>query len=229
MSKSLLSESKRFLQLAFNGDINTVRSILPPIRAALGSSRNVFIEAGTPFIKRYGTSGIREISRLWGGTVVADLKIVDGAMGEIQTAVNAGAKAITVLGSAPVETLNLFIQICKSKNLISMVDMLGVSDSLKVLRKLKLAPDIVVLHKGRDEESTKGKTIPYKEINKIRSKFSCLISAAGGIDLREARSAVFNGADVVVANIVSSSDPWTGIDSSGDVASTAKKFLDTIT
>jgi len=31
-----------------------------------------------------------------------------------------------------------------------------------------------------------------------------LISAAGGVDLKEARSAIFNGANIVVANIVDS-------------------------
>ena len=55
-----------------------------------------------------------------------------------------------------------------------------------------------------------------------------LISAAGGIDLREARSAIFNGADIVVANIVSGTDPWTGISSEEDVAGISRKFLTTI-
>ncbi|MFH1622614.1 MAG: hypothetical protein ABIA97_05810, partial [Candidatus Omnitrophota bacterium] len=93
---------------------------------------------------------------------------------------------------------------------------------------LKTPPDVVVLHKGRDEETTRGKVIKYKHINKIRSKYAVLISAAGGIDLREARSAIFNGANIVVANIVSSDDPWTGISSDSDVKTIAEQFLKTI-
>ncbi|MBD3329817.1 hypothetical protein GF357_04980 [Candidatus Dojkabacteria bacterium] len=226
--EKMLDDSERYLQLAFNGDISQARAIIPNLRSTLSNRSQVFIEAGTPFIKRYGAAGIREISRMWSGVVVADLKIVDGARREIALAVSSGARALTALGNSPKETLDLFIKICKSQRLISMIDMLGVAEPLKVLRKMKSPPDIVVLHMGRDEENTKGKTIPYKQVNKIRSKFSCLISAAGGIDLKEARSAIFNGADIVVANIVSSSDPWTGIKSTGDVASVAQDFLDTV-
>ncbi len=97
-----------------------------------------------------------------------------------------------------------------------------------VLLKLKQPPNVVVLHKGRDEETTRGKVIKYKHINKIRSKYNVLISAAGGVDLREARSAIFNGANIVVANIVTSDDPWTGIPSHEDVEEIAKQFLSTI-
>ena len=109
-----------------------------------------------------------------------------------------------------------------------MIDMLGVEEPLKVLLKLKKPPTVVVLHKGRDEENTRGKVIKYKHVNKIRSKFDVLISAAGGIDLREARSAIFNGADIVVANIVAEEDLWTGISSGEDVAGIARQFLTTI-
>ena len=110
----------------------------------------------------------------------------------------------------------------------AMIDMLGVKDPLKVLLKLKKPPMVVVLHKGRDEEGTRGKIIEYKHINKIRSKYDVFISAAGGIDLAQARSAIFNGADIVIANIVSPEDPWIGISSEEDVAGVARQFLTTI-
>ena len=132
------------------------------------------------------------------------------------------------MGSAPTETLNLFIETFESLNMDSMIDMLGVKEPLKVLLKLKKPPSVVVLHKGRDEEGTRGKVIEYKNINKVRSKYDVLISAAGGVDLAQARSAIFNGADIVVANIVSPEDPWIGISSEEDVAGMANRFLATI-
>lgn len=52
-----------------------------------------------------------------------------------------------------------------------------------------------------------------------------LVAAAGGIDLDGARSAVFNGADIVVANIVRPEDNWTGISTSNDITAMAKGFL----
>jgi 3-keto-L-gulonate-6-phosphate decarboxylase len=86
----------------------------------------------------------------------------------------------------------------------------------------------MVLHRGRDEEATRGKVIQYKHVNRIRSKFDVLISAAGGVDLREARSAIFNGANIVVVNLVHPSDPWEGISTESEVAAMAEAFLTTI-
>ncbi len=220
----MLEHKKRYLQLAFNDDIWQVRRILP----SMPFNDRILIEAGTPFIKKEGLRGISAISSLWRGEIVADLKTLDGAVAEVDFVNNAGATAATVLGNAPTETLNLFIDSCEKNKMDSMIDMLGVEEPLRVLMKLKKPPTVVVLHKGRDEESTRGKVIKYKHINKIRSKFDVLISAAGGIDLREARSAIFNGADIVVANIVSKEDPWTGISSEEDVAGIARQFLTTI-
>ena len=85
-----------------------------------------------------------------------------------------------------------------------------------------------VLHRGRDEEGTRGKVIQYRHVNRLRSKFDVLISAAGGVDLREARSAIFNGANIVVVNIVSPGKPWQGIPADSDVGEMARQFLDTI-
>ena len=220
----MLERKKRYLQIAFNYDIDQVRRILPTIPF----NDRILIEAGTPFIKREGLRGISTISNIWKGGIVADLKTLDGAVDEVNFVDNSGATAATVLGSAPIETLNLFIDACEKNKLDSMIDMLGVEEPLKVLLKLKKPPTVVVLHKGRDEESTRGKVIKYKHINKIRSKYDVLISAAGGIDLREARSAIFNGADIVVANIVSPEDPWTGISTETDVKEIAEQFLRTI-
>ena len=220
----MLEHKKRYLQIAFNDNIEQVRRILPSIPL----NDRILIEAGTPFIKKEGLRGISYISSIWRGGIVADLKTLDGAVKEVNFVNNAGATAATVLGSAPTETLNLFVDTCEKNKIDSMIDMLGVEEPLKVLLKLRKPPTVVVLHKGRDEESTRGKIIQYKHINKIRSKFDVLISAAGGIDLSQARSAIFNGADIVVANIVSEDDPWTGISSEEDVAGIARQFLATI-
>jgi len=220
----VLEHKKRYLQIAFNYDIDQVRRIL----STIPFNDRILIEAGTPFIKREGLRGISIISSIWKGGIVADLKTLDGAVDEVNFVDNSGATAATVLGSAPIETLNLFIDTCEKNKLDSMIDMLGVDEPLKVLLKLKKPPTVVVLQKGRDEESTRGKVIKYKHINKIRSKYDVLISAAGGIDLREARSAIFNGADIVVANIVSPEDPWTGISAETDVKEIAEQFLKTI-
>lgn len=220
----MLDQKKRYLQIAFNYDVGLVRRILPTIVP----SERILIEAGTPYIKREGLAGIHAIRRLWRGHVVADLKTSDGAIGEVDMVRSAGATAATVLGSSPPEALDLFIARCAQLGMVSMIDMLGVCDPLQVLMGLKKPPDVVVLHRGRDEESTRGKVIQYRHVNRVLSKFDVLISAAGGVDLKEARSAIFNGASIVVANLVRPGDPWVGISTESDVGEMARQFLSTI-
>ncbi len=228
----MLDQKVRYLQIAFNYDAGMVQQLLPTIaRSVLELPRGrerIFIEAGTPYIKREGAAGIRLIRSLWPGHVVADLKTSDGALGEVDMVRAAGATAATVLGGSPTEALDLFIARCAELGMVSMVDMLGVNDPLKVVMRLRTPPDVVVLHRGRDEETTYGKVIQYRHVNRIRSKFDVLISAAGGVDLKEARSAIFNGASIVVVNLVRPGDPWAGISTAGDVGAMARQFLATI-
>jgi bifunctional enzyme Fae/Hps len=220
----IFDNKTRYLQIAFNYDVGMVVRILPRIV----KSERILIEAGTPFIKREGGDGIRAIRRLWRGHLVADLKTVDGAMGEVQMVRSAGATAATVLGNSPTEALDLFIAHCTELKMASMIDMLGVADPLRVLMRLKKPPDVVVLHRGRDEENTRGKVIQYRHVNRVRSKFDVLISAAGGVDIKEARSAIFNGANIVVVNLVRPGDPWEGIRTDTDVGTMARQFLEMI-
>jgi bifunctional enzyme Fae/Hps len=220
----MLDSKTRYLQIAFNYDVGLVRQVLPSIE----ESDRILIEAGTPYIKREGMNGVRTIRRIWDGVVVADLKTVDGALDEVDMARSAGATAATVLGNSPTETLDLFITRCVDLEMISMIDMLGVRDPLKVMMRLKKPPDVMVLHRGRDEEGTRGKLIQYRHVNRVRSKFDVIISAAGGVDVKEARSAIFNGANIVVANLVRPGDPWAGISTDSDVAAMAHQFLTTI-
>jgi len=220
----MLDNKSRYLQIAFNYDIRMVKRLLPRIPL----NGRILIEAGTPYIKREGMAGIRYIRRLWRGLIVADIKVADGALGEVQMVRAAGANAVTVLGNAPRETINLLLEACSNYGLISMIDMIGVEDPLNVIRRLRKPPDVIVLHLGRDEESTRGKLIQYRHVNRVRSKFPVLISAAGGVDVKQARSAIFNGANIVVANIVQSGGIWRGISAATDIGEMAQQFLDTI-
>jgi len=220
----ILDTRKRYLQIAFNYDLGMVKRVLPTIP----KSERILIEAGTPYIKREGMRGIQAIAGSWPGVVVADMKVADGAEGEVEMAHAAGAHAVTVLGDAPTETLDRFEATCEQFGVASMIDMVGVDDPLRVIMRMRKPPEVVVLHRGRDEENTRGKVIEYRHVNRLRSKFSVLISAAGGVDLKEARSAIFNGASIVVVNLVRPGDPWQGISTEADVSAMAATFLETI-
>lgn len=134
-----------------------------------------------------------------GAYIVADLKTMDRAVTETTEVKIAGASAAVVLGLAPLETLNAFIDSCAKLGMDSMIDMMNVEQPYKILRTLKKLPTVVILHRGVDEESyNKSKPLPYHNIIKVKGSYNLLISVAGGDTSREVQRAIFNGADIVV-------------------------------
>ena len=202
-----LTTHNRYIQIAFNGTARQIRRILPQIP----QDSRIIIEAGTPYIKRTGMAGVHLIRRYWRGLVVADIKVTDGAAPEVIFSAAAGANAVTVMGSAPVETLDFFIQFCAKHGMFSMIDMLGVDNPLRKMLPMEHKPNVVVIHKGRDEETNKSNIIRYKDIVKIRSKYDSLIAVAGGLELDDVMRAYFNGADIAILNVIGANDPNAGL------------------
>ena len=131
--------------------------------------------------------------------VVADLKTMDRGETEVEIAARAGASAAIALGTAPTETLNSFIEQCEAYGLDAMIDMMHVEFPLSVLRTLKKVPQVVIIHRGVDEEKfNKEKQIPLHEIRRIKGNYDIMISIAGGDTLREVQRSIFNDADIVV-------------------------------
>lgn len=200
----ILNKRKKYLQVAFNTTISEAAGII----SRLPQSERIIIEAGTPLIKKYGMAAVRDLWYWWqnrlSGTniepyVVADVKTMDRGLTEVTMAREAGASAVVALGQSPVETVNSFVESCRLLGLDSMVDMMNVEQPLKVMRLWKRMPNVVILHRGVDEEEfNKDKPIPYIQINKIRSSYDVMISIAGGDTIREVQRAIFNDADIVV-------------------------------
>jgi bifunctional enzyme Fae/Hps len=199
--------NKQFLQLAFNSSFNDFVSVIPFVP----KYPNIIIEAGTPLIKKEGISVVSKMRMYWPGEICADIKIVDGAKAEVEMARQAGATYVTAVGNASEETLQIFVNTCKETGVKSVIDMINTPNPLKVLWKANILPDVVFIHRGRDEENSFGKVIQYKNIAKLKGKWNTIVGAAGGIDEKEMQSASFNGADIVVINIVRPSDPWNGL------------------
>lgn len=193
----ILDRRQKYLQIALNSDLLEARKII----AQLPFSERILIEAGTPLIKIYGKRAISEIKSATppGTYIVADTKCADLALRDVKMVAEAGAKAVTCLGVAPVETIDRFIEECQRSGVDSMIDMMNVADPVSVLNKLKNPPDIVVLHRGVDEtEFSKGKQIPFYQINQIKDNFDVFVSVAGGDTIDEVQRAILNGADIVV-------------------------------
>jgi bifunctional enzyme Fae/Hps len=79
------------------------------------------------------------------------------------------------------------------------VDMLNVQDPIRKLRRMKNFPDIVILHRGIDQET--GRTLGLDTIKKLRQTFDnkkFLIAVAGGILPETAKEALRKGADILI-------------------------------
>jgi bifunctional enzyme Fae/Hps len=130
--------------------------------------------------------------------IIADYKAMDRGAAEVRIAANAGANAITVLGQAPIETIDALIEACEQSGLDAFVDMMNVGQPYKVLRKLKKLPKIVLLHRGVDETELGTTPLPIHMINKVKGAFNVLVAIGGGDTIREVQSAFFNGANIVM-------------------------------
>lgn len=98
--------------------------------------------------------------------------------------------------------------------------MLNVEFPFEILQKLKKLPNVVVLHRGVDEnEKNKEKRIPHEQIHRIKGAYNdVLISVAGGETLRDVIRTFFNDSDIAVV--------WKSFyQSPRDTAKLAQEFL----
>ena len=224
LAKPKLERRKKYLQIALNSTMGDAKKII----RQLPSLERILIEAGTPFIKNYGIEVISEIKdyvlaiHSQAPYIVADIKSADLAQREVEMAAKAGASAATCLGVSPVATIDTFIKECKAAGINSMIDMMNVEDPLLILKKLEAPPDVVMLHRGVDEtEVNIEKVIPYYRINQIKGNYDILTAVAGGDNIKDIQSALFNGADIIVL--------WKAFyNAEGDMGRTVKEFLKAI-
>jgi bifunctional enzyme Fae/Hps len=168
--------------------------------AQLPGSDRIIIEVGTPMIKRYGTRVINELRQTAKDVfMVADLKTLDVGKVEVDIAYEDTADAVVASGLAPSETLDSFVHEAKRLGVYGVVDMLNVEDPVKKLKQLKEFPDVVILHRGIDQET--GRSMGLERIQELRQTFSdkrFLIAVAGGIVPETAKEALEKGADVII-------------------------------
>ncbi len=204
-----------YLEVAL--DIPDWRRVEGIVRA-LPKSDAIIIEAGTPLIKRYGVEVVQKIHQLRPETVVfADLKTLDTGNLEARMAGDATADVIGFSGLAPVSTQEKFIEECKKVGALSLMDTLNVPNPVKVLKKLKVTPDIVELHRAIDVEQVKGSE--WRNIGEVRKVCgnNVLVAVAGGIRVNKVEKALKAGADILVVG--------RAITAAKDVTGAARAFL----
>jgi bifunctional enzyme Fae/Hps len=186
-----------YLQISLdNPDLERAKKIL----SQLPGSDRIIIEVGTPLIKRYGAKVINDLRQVAKDTfMVADLKTLDVGKVEADLAYDETADAVVASGLAPGETIDAFVHEAKRLGIYAAVDMMNVDDILKKLKSFKEFPDIVILHRGIDQET--GREHGLDIIPEIRSTYKdkkFLIAVAGGIVPETAKEALKKGADIII-------------------------------
>jgi formaldehyde-activating enzyme len=186
-----------YLQIAL--DAPSLEGAKKVLEQLPGSDR-IIIEVGTPMIKRYGTRVINDIRQLAKDKfVIADLKTLDVGKVEVDIAYEDTADAVVAAGLGPAETLDATVQEARRLGIYAVIDMLNVEDVLAKLKSVKDFPDIVILHRGIDQET--GRSSGLERIKMIREAFpnkKFLIAVAGGIVPETAKEALEKGADILI-------------------------------
>ncbi|MFH1722513.1 MAG: orotidine 5'-phosphate decarboxylase / HUMPS family protein, partial [Candidatus Altiarchaeota archaeon] len=131
--------------------------------------------------------------------IVADLKTMDTGQVEVDMAFNETADGVVCAGQAPLEVIEKFIYEARRVGILSFLDLIGVEDPIKLLKKLKDLPDVVELHRAIDEEDVKKPK--WELIPKIRATFpkkKFLVAVAGGIEPDTTAYALKQGADIII-------------------------------
>lgn len=206
-----------YLQIALDiPDIARTKAIL----SALPRSDRIILEAGTPLIKKYGARIIHDLREIAKDVfIIADLKTLDVGQVEADLAYEETADAVVASGLASKETLDKFIYEAKRLSIYAFVDMMDVKNPLETLQSLDEPPDVVVIHRGIDEEH--GGLTRWELIREIKSTFAgkkILVAVAGGIDPSTAPRAVESGADILIVGRY--------ITQSKDIERAARDFLE---
>ncbi len=167
------------------------------------------IEAGTPFIKRYGIGVIPQLREASGLPVVADLKIADGGPFEAQLAVDAGAAFVTVLATAADATVAGVVDVAHAGGLEVAADLLGVHDVPQRIGQLeRLGVDYLGVHAGTDARLA-GRTDLMSEIALVTATSQMKLVVAGGLNANSLPGVLgYRPAIVVVGSaITGANDP----------------------
>jgi bifunctional enzyme Fae/Hps len=197
-----------YLQVALDiVEMNKVESVL----SLLPENDHLLIEAGTPLIKKFGLQIISELRKIRPNAfIIADMKVLDTGNLEARMAADSSADAVVISGLAPLPTLEKAIAEAKKTGIYSVVDMLNVTDPVKVLKALKVKPDVVELHRAIDAEDTDHAWGDIPALKKAAGG-KLLVATAGGIRVDVVRDAVRAGSDIIVVGraITASKDPRT--------------------
>lgn len=168
--------------LQFCLDFITIPSALA---AAFKVAEHVdIIEIGTPLCKAAGMDAVRAVREIYPEKpILADMKTPDVGGLEAQLAFNAGANLMTVMGGAPLATLESAMRVAKETGNEVLVELTGTGRQFERIEDWKrLGVERVVYHRGWDE-GVSNREWSQHDLVKIRGLIDegFKVSIAGGI------------------------------------------------
>ncbi len=174
------------------------------VLSKLPQSEKLIIEAGTPLIKKYGISIIQKIKEFFPkNPVLADLKTLDVGEIEVKFSYEADAQLAVCSGLANPASIDKFIQACNEVEILSVIDLMEVSDPLAKLKQLTTKPDVIIFHRAIDAEAVQANPqARWKAIPEIKEYFApdhkVAVAVAGGITPETGKEAISMGADILI-------------------------------
>lgn len=159
-----------------------------------------WIEVGTSLIKEFGMESVRTLRKSFPEKVIiADMKTFDNAQYEFQMCYDAGADVATVMGAAPIVSIETCMNIAEKSGKLLMIDLLNTSkDKLAKLAKYESA--IFCLHVSKDMQELEG-TKQNSKINipdELRNVKNLKLAIAGGITIDSLKDLVIDNPHVVI-------------------------------
>ncbi|MHA1345261.1 MAG: orotidine 5'-phosphate decarboxylase / HUMPS family protein [Candidatus Heimdallarchaeaceae archaeon] len=179
------------LDLIYERDVDRIVSEIP-------SSANILLEAGTPLIKSLGISVVKKLKKYHPKAyIVADMKTLDVGEIEVFIAETQKANAVAISGLASIDTIESSLRAGKSMNIDIILDLMNVKEPIQLLEKLSRIPEIILFHRGIDQEGNMEH--PWEIIAEVKRKYiETLVAVAGGLNLKTSSKALSNGADIIV-------------------------------
>jgi len=159
-----MSKTGPILQVALDF-ANLSQALRAAKEAAAGGAQ--WLEAGTPLIKSEGLEAVRALRREFPDhTIVADMKTMDAGRIEVETAAQAGANVVTVLGGASDATIAECIEAGQRYDAQIMVDLCEVAEpAARARRAQELGAAIIGVHCPIDMQM-RGED-PLKELREV--------------------------------------------------------------
>lgn len=168
-----------------------------------------WIEVGTSLIKEFGIESIRHISRAFPDkSIVADVKTNDNAVYEFGMCYEAGADIATVMGTAPIPTIETCVKTANQHGKKVMIDLLNTSDE-QVRQLMAFQSAIFCVHVSKDLQEVSGQTSQALKVPEGLLNSGYELAAAGGITPDSIKDLQKTGVTVAIigSTITKAEDP----------------------